>query len=202
MALNPFPPPTLPPTVSVPGVAPTSRIFPATWTPEPTQDLAHATTPEPGSSTSVPEATEVIFPTQPANPQETPASNQPSTFALRAAPSALPSTRTHMAEGCNWLGVAGQVFDLQGMPVPGLLVNLGGTLNGETLSKTSLTGTEPLYGDAGYEIVLAKTPVESIGALWIQLADQANLPISDKIYFDTFADCEHNLVLINFIATR
>jgi len=145
---------------------------------------------------------EPVSPTQPETSQDTPPSNQPSAFALRAEPSALSSTRTHLAEGCNWLGVAGQAFDIQGVPVPGLLVNLGGTLNEETLSKTSLTGTEPLYGEAGYEIVLAKEPIESIGTLWIQLADQANLPISERIYFSTTADCEQNLVLINFIATR
>jgi len=202
MALNPFPPPTLPPTVVLPTSTATPRTFPATWTPAAALRLDPSRTPQPVSSKNAPDATEVVSPTQPETPQDTPPSNQPFAFALRAAPSALASTRTHLAEGCNWLGVAGQAFDIQGMPVPGLLVNLGGTLNGETLSKTSLTGTEPLYGEAGYEIVLAKEPIESIGTLWIQLADQANLPISERIYFSTTADCEQNLVLINFIATR
>ena len=32
--------------------------------------------------------------------------------------------------------------------------------------------------------------------LWIQLEDVQGLPMSERIYFDTYADCEHNLVVI------
>jgi hypothetical protein len=203
LALNPFPPPTLPPTVVLPTSTATPRTFPPTWTPIPTQHPQLVSTPQPASTVEGPEATEVVVQTPPPVPEEEdPASKQPVAFILRAPPTSLASTRTHPTEGCSWLGIAGQAFDLQGMPVQGLLVNVGGTLNGETLSKTSLTGTEPLYGEAGYEIVLAREPLESIDTLWIQLADQANLPVSEKVYFSTSADCQHNLVLINFIATQ
>jgi hypothetical protein len=160
-------------------------------------------TPQPEAGTNIPEVVVESSPTPPApTTQDGYAPGPPFAFTLRAAPSALASTRIHPSDGCSWLGIAGQAFDLQGVPIPGLQVNLGGTLNEQPVSKTSLTGTEPLYGEAGFEIVLAREVIESAGTLWVQLADQANLPISDQIHFDTFADCERNLLLINFIATR
>ena len=61
-----------------------------------------------------------------------------------------------------------------------------------------MTGTAPEYGKGGYEFVLADQPIASTNTLWIQLLDQADLPLSDKIYFSTYDTCEQNLILINF----
>jgi hypothetical protein len=75
-------------------------------------------------------------------------------------------------------------------------------LNGETIDLITISGTAPQYGQAGYEFKLADQPVDSVQNLYLQLLDQADLPLSEKYYFDTFNDCEKNLILVNFTQVR
>ena len=56
----------------------------------------------------------------------------------------------------------------------------------------------PAYGKSGYEFFLGTVPMSSKGELYLQLEDQSMLPLSDKIYIDTFNDCTKNLVLVRF----
>ena len=73
----------------------------------------------------------------------------------------------------------------------------------ETIEKdTSLTGTALQYGTAGYEFTISDVPTATQGSFWIRLVDQANLPLSGRIPFDTFAECEKNLTIINFKQVR
>jgi hypothetical protein len=65
-----------------------------------------------------------------------------------------------------------------------------------------MTGMVSTYGPGSYEFELATEPVASEQTLWVQLFDQAMLPLSDKVYFDTFDDCERNLILIQFNQVR
>ena len=65
-----------------------------------------------------------------------------------------------------------------------------------------MVGMVTTYGPGSYEFVLGDQPVDSTQALWVQLFDQAMLPLSDQVYFDTFADCDKNLILINFNQVR
>jgi len=117
----------------------------------------------------------------------------------QGSPVAIASTTFHPEAGCNWLGVAGQVLDMSGAPVTtGVIIQLSGVIGGEFKEITSLTGVAPQYGPAGYEIYLGDKPVASNGTLWVQLLDQAGLPMSEKIFFDTSDDCDHNLIFINF----
>ena len=69
---------------------------------------------------------------------------------------------------------------------------------GDTVDKLVMTGLADEYGQGGFEFILANNLVATSGTLWIQLLDQQNLPISDRIYFDTFDDCEKNLIIIYF----
>lgn len=102
------------------------------------------------------------------------------------------------------MGVGGQVFDMNNSPVIGLIVHLGGNLPGVALQTPlmSLTGVALNYGPSGYEFQLADQPIASRQSLWIQLLDQQATPVSDKIFFDTFADCNRNLILVNFKRVR
>ena len=100
------------------------------------------------------------------------------------------------------MGLGGQVFALNGAPLKFLTVHLGGTLGGGTLDVLTLTGTAPQYGEGGYEFTLADSVIASNDSVWVELLDQGGLPLSDKIYFDTYADCERNQILINFQQTR
>jgi hypothetical protein len=96
--------------------------------------------------------------------------------------------------GCNWLGVAGQVFDLDGDPVP----------NGAYMiwvpppvDYYTLTGLAPAYGPSGWEIYLHNYPL--VATYHIQLFTPAGTPVSEDYEFATVDSCDQNLVLINFV---
>lgn len=103
---------------------------------------------------------------------------------------------------CNWQGVGGTVDDQNSSPIIGIVVRLGGTLNGRSVEMTTVSGISPEYGKSGFEFVLGETPVDSRDTLYVQLLDQAGLPLSDRIYIDTFEDCDRNLVLVRFKKNR
>ncbi len=157
----------------------------------------------------VPTATEIgifsdgtpVVETTPIPPTQTPFSGYYA-FVLQNDINAIDSTLFKPNYGCNWIGVAGQVFDLQGRPVMGVRVWLRGMYNGKRIDLLSLTLESSPYGPSGFEFTLGEELVNSKGQLFIQLLDQANIPISDRIYFDTYEDCNKNLILINFKQIR
>ncbi|HIE56798.1 MAG TPA: hypothetical protein EYP88_01010 [Anaerolineales bacterium] len=187
--LNPFPPPTMP--VLVPTITPTPTLralLPPTWTPTATTPPTETPTPEP-TYTLTPEG---MQPTATRNPAE----GMP--FIMQEGnPQYIPNIY-HPDAGCAWMGVGGQVVGLNGGPVLYLSIKLGGSINGESVDLLTISGTAPQYGQAGYEFKLSEQPVDSAQQLYVQLLDQADLPLSEKYYFDTFNDCEKNLILINF----
>jgi hypothetical protein len=203
-ALNPFPPATLPAVLELPTITPTARVvLPATWTPLPTIQATATSTPRP-TWTPLPSETPFSLFT----PASTPETTEPATggFAFEIAPGspvAISSLTFKPEEGCNWMGVAGQVLDMSNAPIStGVIIQLSGVLGGQFKDIPSLTGVARQYGPAGYEISLADKPVASNKTLWVQLLDQAGVPLSDKIYFATFDDCEKNLIFINFKQVR
>lgn len=104
--------------------------------------------------------------------------------------------------GCNWEGVAGQVFDLAGIPIQNLILHLGGFWAGQTVSAEKLTGSASQYGPAGYEFLLGTQTLGSTQALWIQMFDSTHKEISARVYLDTYNDCARNLILVNFNQVR
>jgi hypothetical protein len=101
--------------------------------------------------------------------------------------------------GCNWIGVAGQIFDLNMDPMPALVVELGGTLDGKNISLLALTATVSVYGPGGYEFSLSEKPIESNGTIWVQVHDVDGQPLSEKYTFATYSECSKNLVVFNFV---
>lgn len=115
------------------------------------------------------------------------------------SPVALDSSVFHPELGCNFLGVAGQVFDVNGMPVNGLRIHVTGTLAGNAVSELGVTGAATQYGTGlYYEIQLADTPTVSEGTLQIAVLDANDQPISPRVTFSTTDSCQQNLILINF----
>ena len=53
-----------------------------------------------------------------------------------------------------------------------------------------------------YEFTLNDSPVASKGTVWVQLVNQEFIPLSQKIYFDTFDACDKNLIIINYKQVR
>jgi hypothetical protein len=220
-ALNPFPPPTMPVEAEYPTATPTPRsVLPPTWTPAPTIIPTQTARP-----TNTPVPTNTISPTEPGpSPTleiltETPGEGQPTATPENETATATPTEGMpfvlHPGDpiainniaypelGCNWMGVGGRAFDLSGAEIEeGLFVQLGGTLSDEPVEMLGMIGMVDNYGPGSYEFVLGDEPLASTETLWVQLFDQAMLPLSEQIHFDTFADCERNLILINFNQVR
>lgn len=203
-ALNPFPPPTLPPTVTpLPGITPippNSPVPTATDTPTP-----------PPTATKIATLLPTWTATPAGTPTFTPTLNTPT--PIQYAYRVQPGTPTYLAarslfpdRGCNWMGVTGQILDAQGRPVPEpffLLVQ--GEVNGQLVRLIGYAGTAPQLGEvegqvSGFDIKIADQPFASTGVFTLQLFDlNTGEPLSEPVPFDTFADCERNAILINFI---
>ena len=209
--LNPFPPQMaqpapiaspspadLPTELSIlPSVTPTLKEFPPTWTVTASLLPTMTFTPKPVTPTSTPVVLVTAGPTDTSTPTAKSPTKAPLPFVLQGTPVGVSSTIMHPDSGCKWFGVGGQVFDLKGSPIVGYTIQLGGTLGDAKLDLLSLTGTALQYGPAGYEFVISDKPANSKKTLWIQLLDQAGLPLSSRITFDTFEDCQKNLILVN-----
>ena len=197
-SLNPFPAPTLPSVAQLPTSTPTPRVgLPATWTPTVTQPPTDTATPLPSFTPTEVQEEEIT-----QTPEPPPEEGFP--FVIQDPPGEpVYIQNIHYPDlGCDWMGLGGQVFALNGAPMKFLTVHLGGMLGGGTLDSLTLTGTAPQYGEGGYHFDIADSALASNGTIWVELLDQAGLPLSDKIYFETYVDCERNQVLINFQQIR
>ena len=201
---SPFRPPdigALPPTAFIPTstATPIFPTLPPAWT-----TTATILPTETRPPTESPTITLTPSPTLTATDTPGPTATGPTVTATRTL-SALPYTLQGDApvplsnfannEGCNWMGIAGQVFGANDEGVPGLIVHLEG--GGDP--KDTLTGSKPEYGSAGYEFVLGNHPVETGGVYRVQLRNPDGSPLSDVVVVNTFADCSKNLLLVNFV---
>ncbi len=200
---NPFPPPPTPltfPTATITPIQP-----PATWTPTfvditdtPTLVATITLMPSPTGFSLVP-------PTKTPQPTNTPKATATPTAPFSASPpSYIQSTIiTHLAsQDCNWQGVGGTVDDANNGPIIGMVIRLVGTWNNQPINLTTVSGVSPDYGKSGWEFVLGTTPAASTKTLYLQLLDQAGLPLSDNVYINTYTDCSKNLVLVRFKKNR
>jgi hypothetical protein len=101
--------------------------------------------------------------------------------------------------GCNYSGIGGQVFNSNGQPVTsGLVIEVDGSLEGQPVLVLGLNGDATGLGPGGFLLDLSDHVVNSTGQLWIQVFDLNGVPQTDQIHFDTRADCNQNLVIMNF----
>ena len=121
------------------------------------------------------------------------------TFTLQENnPITLPNF-THPEAGCAWLGVAGQVFDSERHEIQGLTIIIGSLLDEENFPVSAVTGETTAYGPGGYEIQISDAVYDSTAVHWIQVLDQDGNALTDQIFFNTFDECQKNLILINFV---
>lgn len=169
----------------------------ATWTPSPTLELTPSNTPRP---TFTPFFTNTPFslvpPTRTLRPSATPRA------PFGASSSQVESSLIHPDLACNWAGIGGTVVDANNSPVIGTVVILRGTLNGNTIEQQTVSGINKEYGPSGFEFVLGNAPVASNKTLYVQLVDQANIPLSDKVEITTSSECNKNLVIVRFKRNR
>ena len=121
-------------------------------------------------------------------------------FILQPDTPAYIENFAYPSKGCDWLGIAGQVFDEDGKPLLNKVVMATGKIEEEVLEIVGVTGVPEadIYGPGGFEIQIADHVYASEKALAIQVFDLDGIAISDSIFFDTIADCGKNLIIINF----
>lgn len=187
---NPYPP-------GLANASPTPTITPiqldATWTPTPSPFVTETQTLLP-TLTLEPSATLLSLVT----PSDTPLPTKTPKRPFSATVTYIDSTIIHPDLACNWQGVGGTVVDANSADITGVVIRLVGMYNGKSKSEPTVTGVAPAYGKSGYEFFLGTVPILSKGELYIQILDQAGLPLSDNITIDTFNDCSKNLVLVRF----
>lgn len=199
---NPFPPrspmavvelpPTTAPGPGAEGETPTATLVPFTDTPQPTATLAASPTFTEIVPTTPVATLAVILPASPLpSPTRT---ESPFRFTVQGdAPIAVKNVFNQA--GCAWMGIGGQVYDLNDRPIIAYVVHLEGGGRDED----SLTGSKPQYGPGGYEFRLADEPKQTTGVYRIQLRDAQGAGLSDWIPIDTYGDCLKNVLVVNFL---
>lgn len=199
-ALNPLPPATPIPPVIIPTATITPKQLGELWTATPTIQPTVTLTPRP-TFTAIPTNTQIVL-FEPTATEEPPTPTVTPGMPFEADIQNIASTIIHPDSQCNWLGVGGTVEDMDNSPLKGVVVRVQGTLVGSTVDMTTVSGVSLSYGQSGFEFILGEAPLPSTDTLYIRLFDQAGLPLSDKIYFSTSAECDQNLVLIRFKKVR
>lgn len=162
-----------------------------------TATLAPTQTPALPTATLQPTA----LPTDQPSPTPEPSPTVPALiYSLQdGSPAYLEAALFRPEQACNFLGVFGLVFGLNEASLPGIRVQVSGTLNGEPVDKLGLTGAAMQYGaGAYYEVQLADTPIASDNTLQVVLLNEHGQPLSPPVPFSTRAECNQNLIMINF----
>lgn len=193
----------------LPTLTPTSLL--PTWTPVPPEATA---TPRPtntarptGTPTPVP-----TFPTQTPTPTHTPTpSNTPTDTPPGPSPTASPTrsqylfTRSDSSPfylqnyandaGCGWMGIAGEVLDLDRNPVaPG---SYQVRVWGSGIDVRLPVGSAPDYSPSGWEQFLFDSPV--IRDYEVQLESANGTAVSLAYRVQTRSSCNQNLVRFDFV---
>ena len=171
----------------------------ATATPSPTATLANYTPVQDATATLSPADTST--PTVAATLTETP-TLEPMPYILFGEPETITSDLLLPNLGCDWLVIAGQVWDLAGEPVVGLTLHLSGELDGVEIDQQVDSGSAVTYGESGYEFRLQGLVVNSSDRLFLQLMDSNGLPLSTTYGLRTYEDCQKNMILVNFKQVR
>lgn len=117
-------------------------------------------------------------------------------FSQPGTPAAIPNFVIPDA-GCKYTGIGGQVFDLNGAPVSGLVIQLEGTFAGQEISRYAVSGSSLQFGSGGYDFKLADKPADSQSFV-IQVMDTAGVPLSPPSTVTTYSTCERNLIVFNW----
>lgn len=184
---NPLPPntPIPTPTLFVLGEAADETPLPATPSPAPTETVSTVEATATETRTPMPSPTGLT--------EQPGATNTVAVFPFTLQDEAVTYTQNFNEEDCAWLSIAGQVFDLDGDPLPGLPVQV----TGENFERIVFTGTAVQYGPSGYEVFLNSTPIEA--EFVVRLLNTTGMPLSEPIVVRTLSSCDRNVAIVNFI---
>jgi hypothetical protein len=185
------------------GVPGTNTVTPAsiateTEPPQVTQTMVPSMTSTPVRQNSTP-TPKIRKPTATPDGEDKDGPEEPQIKKIFSLQPGSPTSIHAWSHDCSWLGIAGQVFNKTGQPVEGLVIEAGGKLQDQNVLGLSITGIESLYGPGGYEIKLWEETVASSQSIWVQIKNASGDLLSNKVFLDTKDDCNHNLILLNFI---
>ena len=211
-AVEPQVPPTMAAAAVVPPTPTTNPLAP-TWTPSSEGALA--------TSTRKPFATQAatIVPTDaPLLPTKTPTPTPTSTptetpTATPTGPTPIPSPTRSQYEftksdvsplylqnyangaGCDWMGLAGEVLDLNRQPVINGRYQVHVWESG--VDERAMVGGAPAYSPSGWEQFVNNQPV--IATYNVQLETTSGTAVSQVYSIQTRDSCNQNLVRVDFI---
>ncbi len=183
--------PTITPTVENGSQTPTIVLTDAA--PTSTMELIQST------ATQASTFTATVIPSQ--TPTKAPAATPTAVpYSVQAGTPVYTANFGYPDAGCNWLGVGGQIFDENGNPVINLVVWMRGSISDTPFETIVLSGTAEgdKYGPGGYEAVIHNAVLDTSGIFSIQILDLNGNILTDQVFFDTYAQCNQNLILINF----
>lgn len=96
---------------------------------------------------------------------------------------------------CNWMGMAGEVLDLDRNQVPtgSYVVHVWGS----GIDQRVAVGTAPAYAPSGWEVFLNNAP--AVRDYNVQLESPQGTPVSQVYAVQTRASCDENLVYFVFV---
>jgi hypothetical protein len=183
-------------------------VLPPTLTPARAQDMATSAPVNTLAPTLTPSVTPTFPPPTPSRtptptPTDTPTPGPSATATATFSPfpftkdSASPQYLQNFANsaGCNWMGVAGEVLDLDGNPVtPGQFVV---HVWDSGIDQRVKAGDAPAYGPSGYEQFIFDAP--RVQEHSIQLETSNGTAVSQVYRFQTRASCNQNLIWFIFV---
>ncbi len=204
-SLNPLAAPTPVPVAQVPTPLPTATPLPPTITPTstPTPRMTNtpvvANTPTPTGPTNTPRPTNTRPPTRTPVPTWGPSPTPSPTrskypFTADISPRLAPY-------GCNWSGITGAVYDLEGKPVVGYIVHVRGDAE---IDKTVTSGSSqfkavPDYGESSWDVPINASGLVA-GTWYVRLYQPGtNQPISDVYEVKLQASCGLNVAFVKFV---
>ena len=113
-------------------------------------------------------------------------------FVLQAG---TPTTTQNLDEngGCAFLGIAGQVFGIDGDPLDGIAI----VVKGENFDNLFITQFVAQYGLGSYELQLNNEPIEA--EFEVQLFSVSGDVLSNVVVIRTASSCEENVTILSFI---
>lgn len=204
------------PTVAVIAAIPTitetaTTALIATWTPiaeEPTGTPAPTNTRRPTliptASPTLPTITPTFTPTStptqtgtptPPGPTPTPSPTRASFPFTKSDTSPFYLQNSSNSAGCDWMGVAGEVLDMNRNPVSAGSYRVH--VWGSGLDEHPVVGGAPAYSPSGWEQFLFNSPV--VRQYNVQLETASGTPVSQVYTIDTRASCSQNLTRLDFL---
>ena len=196
--------PTNTPVPVLPTIAPTDTPRPtdttvptSTVTPIPSNTIIPSITPSLTLTTTLP-----VTPTVPETPgsgfvaQPTQPPPSPFPFTLKDGQVIFSGNFANSA-GCAWQGIGGQVFDVNNQP----LTNVRAHVFGSGIDTFAQAGSNSLYGPSGWEVPVGTVLSGNTYQVELQTVNGTIISQPVTVVF-TANDCQRNLALVNFIASR